>query len=81
MNIILAIFLLYQMFKLCSKSFSYSNFHIHEAYTFYTMAFLSVTLIIMSRLIQKEEMFISKYKNNINKALIENLIPVPPVMI
>lgn len=38
---ILAIFIIIKMCQLCSKAFSYTNFHIHEAYKFYAVALIS----------------------------------------
>ena len=39
--IALGVYIIYKMCKLCSKAFSYSNFHIHENYKFYTLALIS----------------------------------------
>lgn len=39
--ILLGLYIIFKMCQLCSKAFSYSNFHIHEAYKFYTLALIS----------------------------------------
>jgi hypothetical protein len=49
LNSILLLYLLFQMFRLCSIAFSYSNFHIHEAYKFYALTMISVVIMILSR--------------------------------
>jgi hypothetical protein len=49
---LLAIFLLVQMCRLCSKVFSYHKFHIHEAYRFYTISLFSAVIIIIEKIIQ-----------------------------
>ncbi len=43
--VVLGLYIIYKMCKLCSKAFSYSNFHIHEAYKFYTLALISTISI------------------------------------
>ena len=48
---ILAMFLLIQMCRLCSKVFSYHKFHIHEAYRFYTIAFFSSVILVIEKII------------------------------
>jgi hypothetical protein len=54
LDLLLMIFLLYKMCKLCSSAFSYSNFHIHEAYKFYTITIISVSLMALSRKTQSD---------------------------
>lgn len=39
--VLLGLYIIFKMCQLCSKAFSYSNFHIHEAYKFYTLALIS----------------------------------------
>ena len=36
------LYLLVRICRLCYQAFSYSNFHIHETYKFYTLALLSL---------------------------------------
>lgn len=56
---ILGLYIIFKMCQLCSKAFSYENFHIHEAYKFYTLALISTvsnssskSVIIFSRAAQ-----------------------------
>lgn len=40
--VILCTFIILKMCKLCTKAFSYTNFHIHEAYKLYSLALLTI---------------------------------------
>lgn len=44
-----SIYLLYKTLRLCNIAFSYSNYHVHETYKLYALAFINLTFIILSR--------------------------------
>jgi hypothetical protein len=51
-GLFVAIYLAIRMCKLCSSAFSYSNFHIHEAYKFYALAIIALFFTIFYHKVQ-----------------------------
>ncbi len=54
MGIVLGVYMLFRMCKLCFSAFSYSNFHIHETYKFYAIAIIALAFTIMFHKTQLE---------------------------
>jgi hypothetical protein len=44
-SMLLGIYIIFKMCLLCKVAYSYSNFYVHEAYKFYTLALISTISI------------------------------------
>ena len=49
---LVGLYLLVRTCRLCHSAFSYSNFHIHETYKFYTLSLLSLGFSIFYHKVQ-----------------------------